>query len=518
VIGMGFYNCTEGIRTCDNQLVYPDDVVGIEIHAAGQVICGFNWDLRLLLEDKLGAAAGEMHTATLWHWSRKLYGWPEMTQPDQVEFYRWVDDDDGNLGNGTPNWEEICEAATNHGFSCGIDPNRIEIEHTPLANTTASGPFAIETIVRTFVAGEPTPADEVELYYALNGGAFTGVPMSAASDTLYVGEIPAQEAGTAVTYYLRASHSTGLEEFHPPGAPAFYHMFGVGEFEVVVDDDMEQTAGYTVGAPGDNATAGIWERGDPVLVQLGLMFQPDFDHTPDPGTDCWITGNSNLPPPFGDELDGRTSLNTPVLDFAGANLVEGSLWVWTYFMNPEADDYLDLNLTTDGGASWTTVVRVQTTTSPDWQQRTFRLSPHDFEFTDQMQFRLVADDPNSDALVETLVDDFLVEALFGSGTAIGGDQAAAPLRLALGRATPNPFNPSTAIPFSLPVRAEVRLVVYDVSGRFVRALVDGVREAGEYQARWDGRDARGASAATGVYYYALEVGDWRDTRAMVLLR
>jgi hypothetical protein len=71
---------------------------------------------------------------------------------------------------------------------------------------------------------------------------------------------------------------------------------------------------------------------------------------------------------------------------------------------------------------------------------------------------------------------------------------------------PNPFAVAagpTAIRFGLPRAARAELAVYDVQGRRVKQLAQGVLEAGRYSAAWDGRDERGARVAAGVYYYAL---------------
>ena len=78
---------------------------------------------------------------------------------------------------------------------------------------------------------------------------------------------------------------------------------------------------------------------------------------------------------------------------------------------------------------------------------------------------------------------------------------------------PNPFNPETTIPFLLPQQGHVRLSVYDVLGREVAVLVDGVRTAGRHQAHFDA-----SRLASGVYFYHLAADGFRQTRTMVLLR
>ncbi len=64
---------------------------------------------------------------------------------------------------------------------------------------------------------------------------------------------------------------------------------------------------------------------------------------------------------------------------------------------------------------------------------------------------------------------------------------------------PNPFNPTTTIRFALPTAGLTRLAVFDVTGRLIRTLVDGDLPPGAHEAVWDGRDADGRGAASGVY-------------------
>jgi hypothetical protein len=83
----------------------------------------------------------------------------------------------------------------------------------------------------------------------------------------------------------------------------------------------------------------------------------------------------------------------------------------------------------------------------------------------------------------------------------------------LNMAFPNPFNPVTRISYVLPRRTVVALSVYDVRGKLVERLVSGAKAAGEHVVEWD---ATGRSS--GIYFYRLEVGDYAETRKMVLLR
>lgn len=108
----------------------------------------------------------------------------------------------------------------------------------------------------------------------------------------------------------------------------------------------------------------------------------------------------------------------------------------------------------------------------------------------------------------------------------------------LGQSHPNPMSPHAVIPFQVPAAVahwpsargaevpapaagptRVQLSILDVSGRRVRLLLDGPREPGSYEAAWDGRLEDGRRAASGVYFYRLDLGSGHvETRKLLLLR
>jgi hypothetical protein len=69
---------------------------------------------------------------------------------------------------------------------------------------------------------------------------------------------------------------------------------------------------------------------------------------------------------------------------------------------------------------------------------------------------------------------------------------------------PNPFNPVTQIRYGLPQQGHVTLTVHDIAGRVVRNLLDREQRAGIYLIEWDGRNNRGQSVSTGIYFYTME--------------
>lgn len=116
------------------------------------------------------------------------------------------------------------------------------------------------------------------------------------------------------------------------------------------------------------------------------------------------------------------------------------------------------------------------------------------------------------------VDDF-TGAVVGSVTSVDSP-APAPHRLHQNH--PNPFNPTTQVPYEIGGRngeiVRVRVAVYDVHGAKVRLLVDEDRAPGLYVATWDGRTDTGSEAASGVYFYAMRAGTYVESRRMVLLK
>jgi len=83
---------------------------------------------------------------------------------------------------------------------------------------------------------------------------------------------------------------------------------------------------------------------------------------------------------------------------------------------------------------------------------------------------------------------------------------------------PNPFNPSTTINYSVASAGQTTLTIYNMMGQEVVTLVSEQQPAGEYSVVWDGRDAAGISASSGVYLLRLQSGEFSQTRRITLLK
>lgn len=84
--------------------------------------------------------------------------------------------------------------------------------------------------------------------------------------------------------------------------------------------------------------------------------------------------------------------------------------------------------------------------------------------------------------------------------------------------TPNPFNPSTTIRFSIPNDGFATLAIYNIAGQKIRELISGNIIAGKHSVVWDGRDANGLSVSSGIYFSRLTMGERTASGKMILVK
>ena len=93
-----------------------------------------------------------------------------------------------------------------------------------------------------------------------------------------------------------------------------------------------------------------------------------------------------------------------------------------------------------------------------------------------------------------------------------------PDKFELNQNYPNPFNPTTEIGFSLPEPGHVKLEIFNIYGQKVRTLINKTIDAGVHSVGWNSLDDSGKKAASGVYMYRLNAGDYIDSKKMTLLK
>ncbi len=106
-----------------------------------------------------------------------------------------------------------------------------------------------------------------------------------------------------------------------------------------------------------------------------------------------------------------------------------------------------------------------------------------------------------------------------TATGIADENTLLPETFALAQNFPNPFNPSTVIPFEMSEQASVEINVYDLNGKIIRTLIDEAVPAGKHTVHWNGRNQDGIFQPSGIYFYALKVdGNLIKTRKMTMLK
>lgn len=93
-----------------------------------------------------------------------------------------------------------------------------------------------------------------------------------------------------------------------------------------------------------------------------------------------------------------------------------------------------------------------------------------------------------------------------------------PNSISLHQNFPNPFNPNTTISYELNKEALVNITIYDLLGSEVVSLVNKTEQPGMKAVKWNGRNYKGELVNGGVYVYKLEIGDYSETKKMVLLK
>jgi len=243
------------------------------------------------------------------------------------------------------------------------------------------------------------------------GSGFQAFPLTLVSGVRYEVNFPATNCGELISWYLEASPLGGTPLVSPGAAPGSpFETSSELSSTTLVADTMETVTGWTVGAPGDTATTGIWTRVDPI----GTAAQPEDDHTLS-GTQCWVTGAGTPGGTLGeDDVDGgATTLLSPIYNLT--NTLSPTISYWRWYSNgagaSPGEDTFEVSISSDGGLSWVLVEQVGPVgigTTGSWIQH--RFSPASLiPLTSNVRLRFVASDLFNGSIVEAGVDDVLIE-------------------------------------------------------------------------------------------------------------
>ncbi len=249
IVGRDFTTSGGIVRTGTNTRQYPG---GSGVHQQGESWMGFAWKLRERLRSTLGVAAGTARANSIVIGTLPA---DSTNQADAVLQVFIADDNDGNLNNGTPNYNDIVWACQQH--SLPYPPIVLgTIAHTPLPNTTTQLTPRMLNVTATPIGGT---FSQVRLHYDQGTGPQVRPMIDNGLPNGYRALLPGVLAPGAVSYHFEAVHSTGGTVRFPAS----------GEFSTVTGNQLlllaEDFEGGGVGwTHGMVATQDDWQVGTPL--------------------------------------------------------------------------------------------------------------------------------------------------------------------------------------------------------------------------------------------------------------
>lgn len=416
-LGRGFQSCASGIRNANNSCVYSASncsSCGSAIHTCGQLLSGCVWTIRTNLlathPSEYRQIISDMAVNSV-----LLHQGTTIANDIPVDFLT-INDDDGDITNGTPQYTQIANGFIAKGLTPPTIP-AISFSYPDGRPTFVAPTGGTSMLVQVNgVSGTPQPGTGSLSYNS--GGGWVTVPMTQLESNLYRADFPVIPCGTPVRYYVSARTTTNLLVTNPPNAPTdFRTAVAATGIDTVWSDDFESNLGWTIGAAGDTATAGIWVRTNPNAAQTnGVLSQPEDDVTETPGVNCFVTGNAAAGAAAGqqDVDGGATTLLSPVLDLSGTTAPIIGYWRW--YSNhagaaPNADTFV-VSMSNNGGTSWSTVEVVGPAgpeTEGGWYYHEFNVADI-LPPTANVRLRFVASDLADGSLVEAALDEFAVQS------------------------------------------------------------------------------------------------------------
>ena len=462
ILGIGFFNNDPNgfVRRYDiDKKVYPQDLVG-EVHADGEIIAGAFWDTHLNLGNLQQMM--DLFKETFYAGISDADGTEGTLFPLILNETLTVDDNDGDLTNGTPNYCAITSGFAIHGITTsalsGIDHNEV-LMSAPLA------PVTINAVVQSLGAGSTVQGN----YRTSNTGPYTQFSLTNTGGTNYQGTIPAQPNGTIIEYYLGLEDNCGtFLNIIPGGAadanPNIPYYILVGFNELVYEDFDNNFGVWQMGIPSDDAITGIWTVDVliPSFVGTGLV-QPDVQVTPG-GLFCAFTGNAASASSGAGDNDvdgGKTTLISSVQDLTG--YTNPAITYHRWYSNDQGatpgTDFWQVAISGDG----TTWVPVENTSVADHSWRRFAFKVLDYITpTATVYLRFIAEDANAGSLIEAALDDFKVWDEIPTGTPESAS-------LATVHIFPNPAASSINMNVGLVRDADVRISIINNLGQIVHS-------------------------------------------------
>ncbi|QKK07068.1 MAG: hypothetical protein HND58_02085 [Planctomycetota bacterium] len=392
IVGENFFTNGGAIRNnATTNRTYPCSGA---VHYCGQLLGGVWWDIRENMGDTYGSETGLTETQQLFvDWMLITTGGQgdNSAHPGTAIEVLTIDDNDGNINNGTPNYDDICAAFGKHNIDCPpVVPLIFTYPSGLPTMVSPSGGTSFDVLVFPNTGFEAAPGTGV--LHVDSGSGFVEIDMIESSDNVYQAVFPAIDCRSEVRFYVSAESTDGATGRDPQEAPAdAYEAYAAESRTVLLDDDFENDNGFTV--INENVNAGGWKRS---IVQGN----PNDDYNG--GGKAYITGNGLGNP----DLDGGpTRLVSPTFDLSG--LSDPYLGYARWFSAVDSTDRLTIELSDDGGSTWATVEDL-TDQGNQWVFVSHRVADY-ISLTDNVVARFSAVDGGSDTRVEGGIDAFILD-------------------------------------------------------------------------------------------------------------
>jgi len=407
ILGFGFQtNCNAGIRTADNTLQYPCNGA---IHTCGQLISGCVWDLRNLLVQTEPLNYRTILRDLVVN-AVPLHGASSNIAPDITEDYLTLDDDDANLANGTPHCYEINTAFKKHNMGSPSVPSFTW--SYPGGRPSIVPPNAMSTIDVNASGGCPTPLPGTgKVSYRIGtSGSFTTVPMAVLGPNQYRATLPAAACLDTIQYYFTVDHASGSTISDPINAPSVVYSTLASSGEVVlVNYNFQANPGWTVSG---SVADGAWDPNPGVPVNCSRGDPPsDYDGS----GNCWMTDNSAANNCNSDVDDGTTTLTSQVFNLSAMTspIVSYARWYSNSTGNNPQTKTMVIEISTNGGATWSNLETIGPTTSSPHPQVTGGWYYVSYAVPNSSQFRIrfSASDTGTGtgSIVEAAIDAFSIK-------------------------------------------------------------------------------------------------------------
>ncbi len=417
-LGIEFRGVGTGcIRNCVNSRQHPCSSQSLGVHACGQVISGAFWQTWLEMRNRYSNNQQfALDRVREWYLNSILIR-PTGISPQITIDVLTLDDNDGDIYNGTPHYVQIATGFARHNLPAPqLDWLRIEPQTLPDAVVAPAIPGSLAQplmrfIVRVSDLTGQRDMNAVFLHYRVNRGAWQTVRMNRVGNDRAFTAVPVPPCGSSFEYYIEARDTQARSTFYPrAGANAPLNTLAATSMQVVLEDTFETSLGWSV-QNDSSLTAGAWTRGVPRGTSLnGQPANPGND-SPDPGANCAFTGQGSQGGSVGEaDVDGGpTHLVSPVINLAGADaIIEYYRW---FFNGTALNDAFWVEVSNDNGATWTRVETVTFTGSENqWVRRSFRVGDY-VAPTAQVRVRFGTSDNPNDSIVEAGVDHFVVRRI-----------------------------------------------------------------------------------------------------------